>query len=423
MMYRMSHTTRTGGRGAAAAVLCALAAAAAAQDANAPSWPQWLGPARNGVSNETAWRSDFDANGPPVLWKARVGAGFGGISVAGGRACTLGNQDGNDTVTCFGARDGKVLWQNSYACPAIIPRGLINLYPGPRSTPTLAGGMVYTLSRAGHLRCLDAAAGRLLWRRDLRDEPVGIGLPTFGLACSPLAVGRLVVVDVGRIVAVDARSGAVAWQSRKYRQAYSSPVALTVDGRQCVAAFNGDGLAVVDANDGAQVLLHPWRFLFIDNCTTPLVSGQLCFLSTCQHPGSGVVKLAGGKATTVWRNGEMQNLYSNSVLAGGMLFGFHGGLLGPGSLRCVDFATGNWKWTERSVKMGGLIAAGGRLIILSDGGELVVAEASDKGFKPLARAQVLKGACWAPPALAGGLLYCRNHSGDVVCLDLRAAGK
>jgi len=397
----------------------ALALATTAGRADADDWPQWLGPTRDGVSAETGWRASFDANGPARLWETRVGLGYSSVAVVSGRVYTLGNTHNTDTVWCLDAETGRVVWKHSYACSATAPRVLIRLYPGTRSTPTVSGSAVYTFSRDGKLFCLNAADGKQLWSVDVKARPLGLEVPSWGFACSPLVTDKWVVLDLGPIVALDKATGKLAWQSKTYAAGYGSPIALRVAGRACIATFHGPGLTVVDAADGTEVLQYPFRFLLIENCVTPLVAGDLCFVSAGDSPGGALVRLTADKAVEVWRSDAMVNLSTNSVVWKGHLYGFHGSALGAKSFRCVELVSGKRKWNTRSIREGALMVADGKLIAMDGRGELAIAEATPEAFRPLTRVKVLTGTCWTVPVLANSRIYCRNAAGDLVCLDVR----
>jgi len=388
----------------------------------ADDWPQWLGPDRSGISREKGWRTTFDANGPTMLWKTRVGVGYSSVAVSKGRLYTLGNTSDTDALLCLNPVTGSLLWQHQYACSATAPRKIVKLYPGTRCTPTVAGGRVFSFSRDGRLFCLRAADGKLLWSVDVRKEPIGAEVPSWGFACSPLVLGERVILDAGPIVALEAASGKLLWKSKAYPAAYSSPVALSLGGRGCLATLNGAGLTVVAAADGGEVLLYPFAFVWVDNCVTPIVTGRRCFISAGERRGSALVELGKDGAVEVWRNSSMLNLSTNSVLFEGHLYGFHGSVVGAKSLRCVELETGEKKWSTRGLRQGALIIADGKLIAIGGKGDLVIAEASPAGLQPLTRKKVLAGTCWTVPVLANGMIYCRSAQGELVCLDVRAEG-
>lgn len=417
-----TESTHPPARLAARALVAALLVAAGTAAARADDWPQWLGPNRDGLSAETGWRAKFDdPNGPERLWQVEVGAGYCGPSVAAGRLYTLGNTADVDTILCLDASTGKEIWKYSYDCSATAPQLLIRLYGGPRATPTVVGGRLYSFSREGLLMCLSADDGKMIWQVDVRKKPLAAPIPTWGFACSPLMLGTNVLVDAGTVAAFDANTGKLAWKSRPYRAGYGSPVALSLAGKPCIATLNAKGLAVLDATDGTRRLFYPFSFLLMENCTTPIISGDSCFISAGIDNGSALVRLQADKAVEVRRGSEMMNLTTNSVLYEGHLYGFHGSAVGGKSLRCVELATGKIAWSYRRLREGALVIAGGRLIAIGGNGTLVLAEASPKGFDPLTTVKAIAPTCWTAPVLANGLLYLRNSRGDLVCLDLRAA--
>ena len=391
-----------------------------AEAGRADDWPQWLGPNRDGISREKGWRTTFGADGPATLWKTRVGVGYSSLAVRDGRLYTLGNTKDTDTLLCLKAATGRFLWKHTYTCSATAPRTLVKLYSGTRSTPTVAGGRVYSFSRDGRLFCLTAADGKLLWSVDVRKKPIAAKIPSWGFACSPLILDKWVILDAGPIVALEAATGKLVWKSKAYSPAYSSPIALRLGGRPCIATLNGAGLTVVSAADGAGLLSYPFTFTWVESCVTPIVSGGRCFISAGEGSGSALVRLEKDRAVQVWRNSSMLNLSTNSVLFEGHLYGFHGGAIGAKSLRCVALETGEKVWSTRGLRNGALMIADGKLIALGGKGDLVIAPASPAGLKPLTRKKVLSGTCWTVPVLANGRLYCRSAQGELICLDVRA---
>ncbi|MHC4917127.1 MAG: PQQ-binding-like beta-propeller repeat protein, partial [Planctomycetota bacterium] len=163
---------------------------------------------------------------------------------------------------------------------------------------------------------------------------------------------------------------------------------------------------------------HPWEPSYPNNCADPIFSGYRVFVSAAYDAGCALLRFKAGSAEVVWKNKEMNNHFSSCVLLDGMLYGFDGDVRrGKTSLKCIEFKTGKVKWATRL--KGSLLVADGKLIILTTAGELIIAEASPKAHKQLARAKVLSGKCWTPPVLAGGRVFCRSHEGDLVCVDLK----
>jgi len=383
--------------------------------ARASDWPNWRGPLHNGVSLETNWNSQWPANGPKTLWKTNVGTGFSSIAVANGRAYTAGNAQDKDTVWCFDAATGSNLWKYSYPSPVDA-----NLYEGgPSATPTIDEGRVYMFSKKGGLYCLDAEQGRILW---FANVPIAISAtaPIWGYAGSVLVQGNLLILNVGSHgAAVDKTTGAIAWSTGAQMCGYSSPAPMNLLGMPTVVIVSAQTIFGVETKSGRQLWSRPWKTQYDLNITDPVVSGGEVFISAGYDHGACVFR-ASALAPTIWENTGFRNQVNSSVLVDGFLYGVDGNVntLGDGVLKCVDFATGAEKWSYKGLGGGALMAAGGKIIMLGDRGELVVADASPEGFHPISRAQVLDAKCWTVPTLANGRIYCRNAKGDLVCLDV-----
>ena len=372
-------------------------------------WYRWRGPDLNGISKETGWNAQWPAEGPKQLWKASVGTGFSSFSVSDGRVYTMGNANSTDSAFCLDAHTGKVLWQHSYPCP-LDPK---NFEGGPCATPTVADGRVYIFSRKGDLFCLDAAKGSVLWSKNLNRE-LGLEIPTWGCASSVLVEGNLVVVNMGSAGAsLDPASGKVVWASDKSPGAYATPVPLTIGGDRCLAILSRQSLVAVKAAGGQAVWSYPWKTEYDVNSADPVVGGDQVFISGGYNHGGAVLKLSGQAPEKVWENKNMRNHFNTCVLWQGYLYGPD-----DSGLRCLAFDTGDLKWTYGQFGKGSLMIADGKLVALSEKGELIIAEPAPAEFKPISRAKILTGKCWTTPVLSNGQIYCRNAVGDVVCVDV-----
>lgn len=391
-------------------VLCALVGMAHAGD-----WPQFRGPNRSGIVAEDGWRRDWPDEGLPILWKAKVGVGFSSMAVADGRLYTLGNENDTDTVWCLEAGSGKVLWRHSY--PSEVWPYLYE--GGPNATPTLHGESVYTLGRHGEFLCFEAATGKIRWQVNLHKE-LGLAKPRWGFSSPPLVEGGRLYLNAGTHgLALDAATGAVVWTTGKEAAAYARPVPMDLDGERALLVFGPQDLFAVKASDGALLWSHPWKTQHHVNTVEPLVRGNRVFLSSPYGFGGGVLEVSRTGAREIWKNLEMANHFTTCLLVDGFLYGVHGNDARDARLKCLDFGTGEVKWSHEGLGLANLMAAGGRFLLLSEKGELLWSEISPKGFEPRGRAQILGGKCWTPPALADGLLYARNARGDLVCVDLR----
>jgi outer membrane protein assembly factor BamB len=382
----------------------------------AADWPRWRGPEANGISSETA--APWSGAGPKKLWQAEVGLGFSSISVAQGRAYTMGFVPDSDVVTCLDAITGKLIWK--HAEPG---EQMENVYEGgPNATPTVDGGTVFTFTRRGDVCALDAATGTLIWRRELAKE-LGAKMPTWGFSSSPLVEGRIVVLNLGDAgTGLDRKTGEVIWKSGPGASGYATAVPFDIQGRHLVALFSSQELVALDPQTGAVAWRHPWKTTDDINAADPVILGDRLLLSSGDNRGAALLQLTGGPPTVLWENKNLRAQFTPPVILGGFIYGLDGNAGEHATLRCIDPANGNVKWTGPVVGTGGLLAANGRLVVLSDKGELALYDASPAGFKALARAQILGGKCWTNPALSGGRLYARNAKGTLVCYEL-AAGK
>jgi outer membrane protein assembly factor BamB len=395
-----------------AAVTCSLLSAAPLRAAD---WPRWRGPDANGISKETGWQSNWPDEGPKRLWKASVGTGFSSITVSQNRAYTMGNSDDADTVYCFDATTGATIWKHSY------PSKLDPKYyeGGTSATPTVDGDRVYTMSKTSEMFCLDAAKGTVMWSRNIR-EATGAAVPTWGFAGSALVQGDRLILNIGKAgTALDKQTGKVLWTSGTNICGYATPVPFTSGKEQRVAIFSWQTLEVVRVADGKSIWSHPWKTLYDINASDPIIAGDQVFISSgCGH-GDALLKITDDTPSVVWENKDLQTHFASCIAWQGCVYGVHDG--GEKSeLRCLDWNTGALKWSNAEFGKGSITMADGKLIGLSDKGQLIVAEPSPKEFKVISRAQVLGGKCWTVPALANGKIYCRNAKGDVVCLDVSA---
>jgi outer membrane protein assembly factor BamB len=382
---------------------------ATALPVEATDWPQWRGPRRDGISSETGWLTRWPAGGPRRLWTVQVGEGFSSVAVKGGRVYTMGNAGDRDTVYCLATGTGRVLWRYSYPCPA-------GDQSGTRATPTVEGDRVFTFSREGQAFCLKASSGAVLWGKDLRRE-TGAAPPRWGFASSPLLYGKLVIYNVGSAgVGLDKVSGRLVWKSGAGIAGYASPVAYTVGGQRGVAIFTGTALVGVDPASGRLLWQYPWQTDYEVNAADPLFSGDTVFISSNYGRGGALLRLGrGGRPTAIWENRNMRNHFNSCVLLGGYLYGND-----QNTLKCIDLRTGAERWRWRGMGKGGLIAAGGHLLVLTERGTLALSRAGPRQYTELAHAAVLRGTCWTHPVIANGLVYCRSHEGELVCLDLHA---
>jgi outer membrane protein assembly factor BamB len=392
----------------------------------AGDWPQFLGPTRNGVYGGSDLAAAWPKEGPPVLWRKTIGQGFSGPVISAAKLILFHRQNNREVVECLDANTGKSLWTFDYSTAYHDDFGFDE---GPRATPTIADGRVFAFGAEGMLHCLELQTGKKLWSVNTKTEfaaPKGF----FGMACSPLVEGASVLLNIGGadgagIVALDKNTGALVWKATDDEASYSSPVAATLNGRRYVFFFTRNRLAALNPATGKVSFDFPWhpRIHASVSAATPLVVGDLVFLSASYDTGAILLRITNDHAEKVWSAGDsLSNHYATSVYHEGFLYGFDGRQeLGP-NLRCVELKTGNIRWSQDRFGAGTVTSAGDHLLVLKENGELLLARASPAGFKPTARAQILPNGVRAYPALADGRLYARSKD-TLVCVDLREPKK
>jgi outer membrane protein assembly factor BamB len=400
----------------AAVVFLAVAGVTVAAD-----WPQFLGPDRNGVYRGPALAESWPAKGPTVAWRKTVGQGFAAPVVVQNRLILFHRQGAQEIVDALDASTGASVWRYQYATTY---RDDFGFDEGPRAVPVVADGIVYTFGAEGQLHAVNLATGQRVWSEDTMKRfnvPKGF----FGAAGSPLVEGGRVIANVGGpkagIVAFDAKTGQVQWTATTDQASYSSGIAATFPSGRRAIFLTRNALVGLDPATGTIAFRRNWqaRANASVNVATPVVVGDLIFVSAEYGPGAGVMRVEGSKLVDVWNSDEvLSNHYATSVYHQGYLYGYHGRQeFGP-SFRAVELKTGSVKWSQDQFRAGSVLLASDRLVIVREGGELVLAPASPQGFKPIARAQILSGVLRPYPAIADGFLYVRNEN-TLVCLDLR----
>ena len=388
----------------------------------AQDWPQFLGPTRNGKYAGTDLTTVLPKAGPPVVWKKAIGQGFSGPVVFEGKLILFHRVHDKEAVECLDAGTGKEIWRFEYVTRY---RDDFGFDEGPRSTPLVANGRVYTFGAEGMLHCLDFATGKKLWSVDTHQQ-FDVRKGFFGAACSPLAEGRAVLLNIGGskpsgLVAFDRDTGKVMWAVSRDEASYSSPVAATVGGLRTVFCFTRNGLIGADPSAGSLRFEFPWRARMQAsvNAAAPLVAGDSVFISASYQTGAALLQIAGSAIRKVWSSDDvLSNHYASSVAHNGYLYGFHGRQEHGPSLRSVELQTGKVMWSVDSFGSGTVTLVGAHLMVMKEGGELAIAAADPKAFRPVAKAQITPGTVRAYPALAQGRLYVRNEN-SLVCANLK----
>lgn len=378
-------------------------------------WPNWMGAKHDGISTETGWSTEWPASGLPVTWTKELGTGFSSFSVVDGLAYSMGHSDGKETVWCLDANSGDEVWSHTY--PALLNP---NLYEGgPGSTPTVHSDMVFTLSVDGRLIGFARQDGKIVWEVDLQKE-LEVGMHEWGFNSSPHILGDQLLLECGRVVSFDWKTGRKQWQSDRHRAGYGSVRPFEFKGTTLLASLDCEGLRISRAVDGSEVAFSEWPSPFGTNSTTPIILDDRIFVSTGYNVGSVMFQLTDSGLQQQYAHRNMRNHFNNSILYKGHLYGFDGNsnLGRVVRMTCMDFETGEVKWKRAGLGCGSLMIANGHLLILSDRGDLILANASPDDFSEVTRSRLLEGRCWTSPVLVNGHIYGRNADGKAVCAEL-----
>jgi outer membrane protein assembly factor BamB len=406
---------------AALALLLGLTLTLAAAD-----WTQWLGPKRDGGTTESIepWKET-----PKELWKAKVGVGFSTPVSSAGRVFVHARVNGKEReeLIAFEAKTGQVLWRQAYDR---APYSSV-LNTGPQATPTVAGNRIYTFGITGVLSCFNTETGKILWQVDTFKK-LQAQLPRFGVCCSPLVIGNRVLVAINgqgsSIAAFDTDTGELQWQGLDEPASTSSPVLFAAKGKPGALpdAVFMTSLRVIGLNplDGSVTWEYALPFQPSGTSPTPLVSGDTIITSTMTN-GSTAIRISTGEKTTadkLWQAKTISGYFSSGTAVGKDRLFLVTNQLKPvprADLVCLDAANGKELWRQDGVGYFhfGMIRTGNdKLLILDDGGNLKLVEASAKQYRELCTAKICDGTLVAP-ALADGRLYARDAE-QIICVQL-----
>jgi outer membrane protein assembly factor BamB len=421
------------------ASLVVLTANALAED-----WPQWRGPTRDGVWTETGLVEKFASDKLEPKWKAPIGSGYSGPTVAKGKVYVmdrLTKPEEVERILCFEEQTGKPLWTQSY--PMIY--GRVGGYPaGPRASVTIHDGRAYAIGTMGSFHCLEADSGKILWEKDLQ-KLYDIKLPGWGIAGSPFIVDNLVVLHIGGkgkcILALDRVTGEEKWTALADRAQYTTPVLVQQGGQNVIVVWTGDNVAGLAPADGKVLWQIEWKPRQMPiGVATPVVEKDQIFF-TSFYDGSLMLKLAQDKpaAEKVWQlvgqneinTDALQSIISTPVLVDNYVYGVDS----YGQLRGLEGATGKRLWENLTAVPKArwstihFVKNGDKYWLFNERGELIIAQLSPSGYTEISRAKLVEptmdqlrsrgGVCWSHPAFANKCIFARNDK-ELVCASLEA---
>jgi outer membrane protein assembly factor BamB len=380
------------------------------------------GPNRDGHSTETKLNWNWPKEGPPVAWTKDIGHGWAGPVVVGDTLLLFHRVEDEEILAALEPATGKEKWTAKYRTRY---RDDFMFDDGPRATPLVADGKVSTLGANGDLHAWELATGKKLWGKNVRDD-YKADKGFFGVACSPIVVGGKLLVNAGGkgagVVAFEPATGKEVWKATDDPASYSSPTAAEIDGKTAAVFLTRFGLRVLDPANGKVMYELAWRPRLDASvqAATPLVWKDEIFLTVSYSTGAVVARLKGGELTEVWANDKsLSSQYNTPVRVGDYLYGLHGRSdVGTAQLRCVEWKTGNVKWSEANFGVASLVAVDGGLLALSESGDLVRFDASPDGYKERGRSTILTKPTRAAPALADGRFFARDGT-KLVCVKLK----
>ncbi|HEX8283445.1 MAG TPA: PQQ-binding-like beta-propeller repeat protein [Pyrinomonadaceae bacterium] len=389
----------------------------AAPAAAAVEWPQWRGPNRDGVAAGVAPPAAWPKELKP-RWRVTVGVGHSSPVVSQGVVYQFARQGEDEVLLALDAATGKELWRSAPApAPYTVNPAATGHGKGPKSTPVVANGRVYTLGISGLLSAHDAKTGRVVWRKDFSKQ-FPTTSPLYGTAMSPIILGDLLVAHVGghergALIAFDAATGAVKWTYDADGPAYSSPVVLTAGGERQLVTFTRTELVGVSAATGAPLWKVPAKTSYDTNCNTPVVYKDTVVVSLEEQ---GLVALRpsreGGKwaAREVWRNAENELYMNTPVVHGSTLYGLS--TRKKGQFFAVDAATGKtvWQGPGRMGENASLLNLGGTLVALTNDAVFYVLPAGAASFTPSAQYTVATSQTWAHPVFLGDEVLVKDET-------------
>jgi outer membrane protein assembly factor BamB len=422
----------------------------------ADDWPQWVGPQRDGVWRENGIVEKFSAEGPKVRWRVPIGGGYSGPAVANGRvyvmdrrlapgssnpgnAFSRGEIPGSERVLCLNEADGKVLWQHEYDC-----RYTVSYAAGPRATPAVVGGKVYTLGSEGNLFCLNAETGAVLWARDFKKD-LGAKTPMWGFAGHPLVDGNKVICLAGGegsiAVAFDKETGKELWRALSAQEpGYAPPMIYEFAGKRQLIIWHPEAVNGLDPETGKVFWTHRQAPPVRAGMTIPFPRkiGDLLFL-TSFYNGSLLLRVDSDEPSVVWQSKKVSEKDTDglhSVMATPLIENGH--IYGPcsyGQFRCLKLETGERLWetfaptSGKSERWGHafVVKQGDRAFLFSEKGELIIAKLSPEKYEEIGRAKLLepdnqdprRPVVWSHPAFANRSVYARNDH-EIVCVSLAA---
>lgn len=369
-------------------------------------FPRFLGEAMSNWVSGAMLPGDWFKKQPEELWRIQIGEGWAAFAVAGGYAYTMEQRGAKEMTICYELETGDAVWFHEESVRFEESMG----DDGPRSTPTVIDGKVFSYGATGIFNCLDARTGEKIWGKDLLSE-VSQSVPKWAKSCSPLVVDGKVVVSLGaeakeNLAALDMANGEVIWRSGDYPTSYASPVVATLAGKRQIVAIQQTSVDGYDIESG-KIL---WSFPIGNpqsNCASPLILDDTVITSAGYGYGSHRIAISqtdsGFEAKEVWRNKKFKAKFANMVIKDGFLYG-----LSEGRVSCLDLESGELKWRGSNFGHGQMLGVGNHIVVQEEQGGITILEANPEKQTEVTSFDALEHRTWNNPVLAGNILLIRN---------------
>lgn len=374
-----------------------IGAAAIEQD-----WNQWRGPGRDAVAASLRLPDVL----PPTLtrvWTVAIGDGYASPVVSDDRLFIFSRRQDEETLTCLELETGRHVWSSGYQDEFSVTSHAAAHGKSPKSTPAVAGGLVFALGMSGILSAFDARSGAVVWRQTF-SELFSSTSVLYGASSSPMVMNDVVIVHLGgrgngALLALEPRSGKIRWRSGEDGPSYASPIIASVSGKPHLIAQTEVSIVGIDPASGTLLWQIPYRHFGQQNIITPVVAGELVVYGGWGKPTIGIaLDLEDGTWTPRerWRNDDLWMALSSPVVAGDVLYGFSE--KNRGQFVAVDTATGKTLWKSRGDRgdYSAIVAAANGIVTTTTEGQLLVQHSGRASFEPQVYS-VSNGPIWSYP--------------------------
>lgn len=377
------------------------------------NWQYWKGPNQNGISDEGGWDPAFLDKPLKVNWKINVGFGYSNVGIYGDYLYAIGfnKETEQNTLYCLDIKSGKQVWIYTYSSRK-------GKWTGPKCSPVIDEGWVYTLSQDGIFFCNNAKTGKLKWKKDLVED-FGAKRLMWELSSSVCIEGDAAIINVCKTgIAFNKKTGKLLWKSKPGTANYATPVTFKFGKKTYAAIYGKKHLNAVDVKNGRVLWSFPWKTKYSIIGADPYIYNKTLFISSGYGTGGALLDISKKKPVELWRNENLSTHFSTIVIIDGFIYGVDGNTGTDGTLKCLDPKDGSVRWSKE-LGFGNMMAANGHLIMVNEKGTLFIIKADPDAYKEISRKEdILTKLCWTAPVLCRSAIYLRNNKGDLISISL-----